>query len=68
MNNWNSDSFFASFVLLVSPAARRLIDRFALINLCVCLPLAIWLSSGWVGLLLHCHVLSARTCRRESHA
>jgi hypothetical protein len=32
---------------------RRIVDAFYQISLWICLPLAIWLSSGWFGVLIH---------------
>ena len=40
-------------VFLILPAARRMTDWVSWMSLCISLPIAIWLSSGWVGLLLH---------------
>jgi hypothetical protein len=48
---------FLLSVLSILPMARRLTDRFCWMNLCISLPLAIWLSSGWIGLLNHWQVI-----------
>ena len=40
-------------LLLILSVTRRLADWVCWMNLCISLPLAIWLSSGWVGLLNH---------------
>ena len=44
-------------VFLILPAARRLTDLVSWMSLCLALPLAIWLTSGWAGLLFHWQVV-----------
>jgi hypothetical protein len=53
-------SLLSAFMAL--PIARRLTNWFCWMNLCISLPLAIWLSSGWIGLLSHWQVLSGVAC------
>jgi hypothetical protein len=43
----------------------QLMDCFYCLSLWFSLPLAIWLSSGWVGLLLHWQALSGAACLLE---
>ena len=43
----------------------RLMDCFFCLSLWISLPLAIWLSSGWIGLLLHWQALSGAACLLE---
>lgn len=43
----------------------RLMDCFYCLSLWISLPLAIWLSSGWTGLLVHWQALSGATCLLE---
>lgn len=43
----------------------RLMDCFYCLSLWFSLPLAIWLSSGWIGLLLHWQALSGAACLLE---
>jgi len=50
---------------LGSSAAGRLMDWFYCLSLWISLPLAIWLSSGWVGLLIHWRALSGASCLLE---
>jgi hypothetical protein len=49
-------------------APGRLMDCFCGLSLWVSLPLAIWLSSGWIGLLLHWHALPGAACLLERAA
>ena len=42
-----------------------LMDCFFCLSLWISLPLAIWLSSGWAGLLLHWQALSGAACLME---
>lgn len=43
----------------------RLMDCFFCLSLWISLPLAVWLSSGWIGLLLHWQALSGAACLLE---
>jgi hypothetical protein len=43
----------------------RLMDCFYCLSLWISLPLAIWLSSGWIGLLVHWQALSGVACLLE---
>jgi hypothetical protein len=43
----------------------RLMDCFYCLSLWISLPLAIWLSSGWIGLLVHWQALSGAACLLE---
>src|SRR5579871_3479785 len=43
----------------------RLMDCFYCLSLWFSLPLAVWLSSGWIGLLLHWQALSGAACLLE---
>ncbi len=43
----------------------RLMDCFYCLSLWISLPLAIWLSSGWIGLLIHWQALSGAACLLE---
>jgi hypothetical protein len=40
----------------------RLMDSVYCLSLWLSLPLAIWLSSGWIGLLAHWQAISAAVC------
>jgi hypothetical protein len=40
----------------------RLVDSVYCLSLWFSLPLAIWLSSGWIGLLAHWQAISAAVC------
>ena len=46
----------------------RLMDCFYCLSLWISLPLAIWLSQGWIGLLLHWQALSGAACLLEKFA
>ncbi|MDR3771858.1 MAG: hypothetical protein P4L26_00845 [Terracidiphilus sp.] len=43
----------------------RLMDCFYCLSLWLSLPLAIWLSSGWIGLLVNWQALSGAACLLE---
>jgi hypothetical protein len=43
----------------------RLMDCFYCLSLWISLPLAIWLSSGWIGLLVNWQALSGAACLLE---
>ena len=43
----------------------RLMDCFFCLSLWLSLPLAIWLSNGWIGLLLYWQALSGAACLLE---
>lgn len=43
----------------------RLMDCFFCLSLWLSLPIAIWLSNGWIGLLLHWQALSGAACLLE---
>ena len=43
----------------------RLMDCFYCLSLWVSLPFAIWLSGGWIGLLVHWQALSGAACLLE---
>jgi hypothetical protein len=47
------ESLCARSISLVALALWRIKDCFCLMSVWFSLPLAIWLGSGWVGLLLH---------------
>jgi hypothetical protein len=66
MNNGNPFWRFLLPMLLILPAARRLMDWFYWMNLCIALPLAVWLSRGWIGLLIHWQVFSGVACLVEN--
>ena len=40
----------------------RLMDCFYCLSLWVSLPIAVWLSNGWIGLLVHWQALSGAAC------
>jgi hypothetical protein len=44
----------------------RLMDCFYCLSLWISLPMAIWLSSGWIGLLVHWQALSGAACLLET--
>jgi hypothetical protein len=46
----------------------RLMDCFYCLSLWISLPLAIWLSQGWIGLLLHWQALSGAACLLQKFA
>jgi len=48
--------------------ADRLLGYFRGLSRCAALPLAIWLSSGWIGLLNHCHACEGFTFLFEKAA
>jgi hypothetical protein len=50
---------------LGSSVFGRLMDCFYCLSLWVSLPLAIWLSSGWIGLLVNWQALSGTACLLE---
>jgi hypothetical protein len=51
--------------LLDSNIFGRLMDCFYCLSLWIALPLAFWLSSGWIGLLVHWQALSGAACLLE---
>jgi hypothetical protein len=57
MNKVNLIGRVVLSVFLFLPAARRLTDWVSWMSLCIALPLAIWLASGWIGLLCHWQVV-----------
>lgn len=48
-----------------SRAHRRFMDGFYCLSLWLSLPLVIWLSSGWIGLLAHWQALAGVACLLE---
>jgi len=50
---------------LGSGVLGRLMDCFYCLSVWVSLPLAIWLSSGWIALLIHWQALSGAACLLE---
>jgi hypothetical protein len=46
-------------------AQRRMIDCFYCLSLWFSLPLVVWLSSGWIGLLGHWQMLAGAACLFE---
>ncbi|MGD0910196.1 MAG: hypothetical protein ABSA96_21650 [Candidatus Acidiferrales bacterium] len=57
MNKFNLIGRIVFSVFLILPATRRLTDWVSWMSLCIALPLAIWLASGWIGLLCHWQVV-----------
>jgi hypothetical protein len=52
---WNSMAWLPG--RLGRSSSGRLMDYFYSLSLWLSLPLAIWLSSGWIGLIFHWHAL-----------
>jgi hypothetical protein len=57
--------FAGSCGWLCPRAPRRFMDCFCSLSLCLSLPLIIWLSSGWIGLLAHWQMLAGVACLLE---
>lgn len=55
-------------VRISSSIAERLMNCIYCLSLWFSHPLAIWLSTGWVGLLLHWQALCGSACRMEKSA
>ncbi len=51
---------------LGSSMLGRLMDCFYCLSLWISLPLAVWLSTGWIGLLVHWQALSGAACLLET--
>jgi hypothetical protein len=47
---------------LGSSVFGRLMDCFYCVSLWVSVPLAVWLSDGWIGILIHWQALSGAAC------
>jgi hypothetical protein len=47
------------------PAHHRFMGCFHCLSLWLSLPLVVWLSGGWIGLLAHCQTLSGVACLLE---
>src|SRR6266568_7342426 len=56
------DSLAKLRLKLGSSILGRLMDCFYCLSLWFSLPLSIWLSTGWIGLLLHWQALSGAAC------
>jgi hypothetical protein len=59
------ETFTGSCAWRRSPTHRRFMDGFYCLSLCLSLPLVIWLSSGWIGLLAHWQALAGVACLLE---
>jgi hypothetical protein len=59
---WGRNPIEQSIAQSGSHTPGRLMDSVYCLSLWFSLPLAIWLSSGWIGLLAHWQAISAAVC------
>jgi hypothetical protein len=61
MNRGNSIARFWLPTLLPVPVVRGITNWLGWMGLCIALPLAVCLSYGWIGLLIHWQILCRTT-------
>jgi len=60
-----AEPFAGSYVRFSSEARSRLTNCFSCLSLWFSLPLVIWLSSGWIGLIAHWQAPAGVACLLE---